>query len=361
MKYIVNCRYATQQATGVQRFAYECSLNVAEILEKNVEFVAPKGKIEKKIKSTLNIKQIGIFKGHLWEQIDLPLYCFFKKSLLISFCSLPPIFYKKTIYTIHDLAYFRYPDFFNAVYSFIYKIVIKLTFKNILSINTVSEFTKSEAIDLLGNRQIDIVNNSINHMVNQNQKSQLPTVLKDKKFLLVVGSLDPRKNTLSLIRSFIKEKTDYYLVIVGDKNKVFAKNDDFFKVDDKKIIFTGYLEDFKLRACYENAECFFYPSLYEGFGIPPLEAIFYNAPLAISDIPVHKEIFKNYAVFYDPNDIKNLNELIKISQILKEKNKKNGIRSDHPLVIKYSKENQKNQLKKIIFSLDSSSSRYQNK
>lgn len=354
MKYIVNCRFATQQTTGVQRFAYECSLNVSEIVDKDIEFVAPRGKIDKKLKSSLNIKNIGFFKGHLWEQIDLPLYCIYKKAVLISFCSLPSIFYKKTMYTIHDLAYLRYPKFFNTWYSLIYKIVIKLTYKNILSLNAVSEFTRSEAIELLGNRQIDIVNNSISHMNNYDQNSELPKIIKDKKYILVVGSLDPRKNVLKLIEAFIKENTDYFLVIVGDKNKVFAKHHDLSKVDNKKIIFTGYLNDSHLKACYENAECFFYPSLYEGFGIPPLEAIYNNTPVAVSDIPVHKEILQNHVTYFDPNKIKDLNLIILKSKSLKKEKEKNGIKSNHPLVDLYSKENQKNQLKKIIFNLDSS-------
>ena len=116
-------------------------------------------------------------------------------------------------------------------------------------------------------------------MNNYDQNSELPKIIKDKKYILVVGSLDPRKNVLKLIEAFIKENTDYFLVIVGDKNKVFAKHHDLSKVDNKKIIFTGYLNDSHLKACYENAECFFYPSLYEGFGIPPLEAIYNNTPV----------------------------------------------------------------------------------
>ena len=351
-KYVVNTRFATQKTTGVQRFAYECSVNISEIIGENVEFVAPKGGIDKQLKSSLNIKQFGFFRGHLWEQIDLPLYCLYKKSILVAFCGLPPIFYKKTIYTIHDLAYIRYPQFFNTLYRLIYSIVIKIAYKNILSINTVSNFTKDEVIDVLGYRKINVVNNSINHMFDKNNNSELPEILKGKKYILAVGSLDPRKNIDSLINAFVKEELDYFLVIVGEKNKVFSKNESLFQANNKKIIFTGYLEDSELRACYQNTECFFYPSLYEGFGIPPLEAIFYNVPIAISNIPPHIEIFDRYAVFYDPRKIEYINSTIEMSKNLLKKYKDDGINSNHPLIKKFSKQNQKNQLKKIILMIE---------
>ena len=116
VKYVVNCRFATQATTGVQRYALECSRIMKEVLGDDVIFVAPKGYINSNIKDELGIRQFGFFKGHLWEQISLPLYSFFQSSILFCFCGAPPILYKKVIYTIHDLAFVRYPEFFNFFY-----------------------------------------------------------------------------------------------------------------------------------------------------------------------------------------------------------------------------------------------------
>ena len=358
MKYVVNCRFISQKTTGVQRFAHESCLNTLDILGSNVEFVCPRGKFKNELDSKLMIKEIGIFKGHLWEQIDLPLYCFFKKRILISFCGLPPIFFKNTIYTIHDIAHIRFPEFFNFIYRWVYKIVVKISYKRILSINTVSYFTRNEVIDFFGLRKINILNNSVNYLL-YNQKKDNPKVkilkeIKNKKYILVVGSLDPRKNLQNLIDAFIKENDDdYFLLVVGSENKVFKNKSPYIK--DKKIIFTGYLSDEDLYMCYKKAQCFFYPSLYEGFGIPPLEAIFYNTPIAISDIKVHKEIFGEYAFYFDPLKIGNIKNIISKAQEIKEKNTFKGIHINHPLVIKYSKNNQRKQLKKILRETDETS------
>ena len=92
MKYVVNCRFISQKTTGVQRFAHESCLNTLDILGSNVEFVCPRGKFKNELDSKLMIKEIGIFKGHLWEQIDLPLYCFFKKGFLFLFVAFHQFF-----------------------------------------------------------------------------------------------------------------------------------------------------------------------------------------------------------------------------------------------------------------------------
>lgn len=350
IKYVVNCRFATQTTTGVQRYALECSRIMKDVLGDSVIFVAPKGYINLNIKDELGIKQFGIFKGHLWEQINLPLYSFFQSSILFCFCGAPPILYKKVIYTIHDLAFVRYPEFFNFFYQFFYKVFVKIAYKRFLGISAVSKFTKSELIDVYGMREIFVVGNSINHFIGGEINPKLPAFLKGSNYYLTVGSIDPRKNIQQLINIFIKEKVDAKLVIIGKGNSVFTEQKYLDKLKSPKIIFTGYLSDDELAACYKNAQCFIYPSLYEGFGIPPLEAVYYKTPVLLSDIPVHREIYGNYAHYFPLSGVRDIRQNIKM--LLSRKKSIRGKGEDHPLLIKYSFKNQKDQLEGIIVELN---------
>jgi glycosyltransferase involved in cell wall biosynthesis len=321
-----------------------------DVLGDSVIFVAPKGYINLNIKDELNIKQFGFFKGHLWEQVSLPLYNFFQSSILFCFCGAPPILYKKVIYTIHDLAFVRYPEFFNFFYQFFYRILVKMAYKRFLGISAVSNFTKSELIDVYGMREIFVVSNSINHLTGVKANPKLPVFLKDSNYYLTVGSIDPRKNIHGLVKAFLEEKVDTKLVIIGKGNSVFTEQKYLDKLKSPKIIFTGYLSDEELAVCYENAQCFIYPSLYEGFGIPPLEAIYYKTPILLSDIPVHREIYGNYAHYFPLSGVKDIKHNIKM---LISKNKSiRGKGEGHPLLIKYSFKNQKKQLEKIIIGLN---------
>lgn len=350
IKYVVNCRFATQAMTGVQRYALECSRIMKEVLGDSVVFVAPKGHISSNIKYELGIKQIGSFKGHLWEQISLPLYSLPQSSILFCFCGSPPILYKRVVYTIHDLAFIRYPEFFNFFYQFFYKVFVKIAYRRFFGISTVSKFTKSELIDVYGVREIFIVSNSVNHLTRILTNPELPAYLKGVNYCLTVGSIDPRKNIQSLVKSFLEEEISDKLVIVGKRNVVFAEQKYLNQLKSSKIIFTGYLSDDELAACYKNAQCFIYPSIYEGFGIPPLEAVYYKTPILLSDIPVHREIYGNYAHYFPLSGMKNISQNIKES--ITENESIKGNRETHPLLVKYSFENQKRQLEKNIKGLD---------
>ncbi len=126
--------------------------------------------------------------------------------------------------------------------------------------------------------------------------------MKDKYFLYV-GNAYPHKNLDTLLRAF---KT------IGDACLVLVGKDDFFykrlrestlaKQLSDRIMFKTNVSDSELRALYQNAQAFVFPSLMEGFGLPALEALANNCPVIVSDIPVFHEILKNSATYFDPHD-----------------------------------------------------------
>lgn len=134
-------------------------------------------------------------------------------------------------------------------------------------------------------------------------------------FLLYVGTVEPRKNLLTLIKAFEQLATDrpnLQLVISGkrgwmvDDLMTYAKRSQA----SRQIIFTGYLGDVDLRALYSSCRVFIYPSFYEGFGLPPLEAMACGAPVIASDIPSIAEVVGDAAVLLDPKDLNLLAESI---------------------------------------------------
>jgi len=143
MKIIVNARFLTQKMTGVQRFATELAVRLAEEKCLDIEFVTPKNIVHLNLARKLNAKIIGSFSGHLWEQICLPFYLRVnKKPLLINLCSTAPIIYKNQIITHHDITYIRFPQSFSSKFILLYKLIIPLILRSSKKVITVSNFSK---------------------------------------------------------------------------------------------------------------------------------------------------------------------------------------------------------------------------
>lgn len=312
VKVFVNARFLTQKLTGVQRFAIEIARQLKTMLP-NVVFVAPADIIHQDMAAQLGVIIIGKHKGVMWEQIDLPLYL--KKNnkpLLINLCNVAPLLYGNQVITIHDVAFLVTPQWFSKSFVLFYKFLIPRIARRARLIFTVSAFSKTEIIRYLHQdiAKIKIIYNGVSEL-------PPPTSVKTDygKYILAVGSIDKRKNILNLVNAFglIKHK-GFKLIIVGDSNTIFNNEGNENLKTHKDIIFTGRVTDNELAGLYTDAKLFVYPSLYEGFGIPPLEAMTYGCPTLVSDIDSLREVCDNasaYANPLDPEDIsKNIDLLL---------------------------------------------------
>lgn len=311
--FIVNGRFLTQKMTGVHRYAYEmcCAFKRAEI---HFLVVAPK-KILADYEICFDLETCGISTSHIWEQIELPIYLNkkYKNHLLISLTGLGSVFYKKMICTIHDISYLIHPEWFSKSYYYVYKWLTPITAKRALKVITVSEFSKEEINSRLNvsKEKIIVIYNAVTSKVILNKKQQI----SPDKFVLTVSSLDPRKNFKRLIQAYnLLNNKNCKLYIIGKKDKVF-RNINFEGLENNpNIVFTGYVTDEQLAQYYSEASLFVYPSLYEGFGIPNLEAMMNMCPVVISDIPPHKEVCGSAAVYFNQYDVKDMAD--KISYVL---------------------------------------------
>lgn len=330
---VINSRFLTQPITGVQRFAIEIAKELKNIYKGDVVFVSPHNILQHAIAQELDVKIIGWHTGYIWEQIDLPIFLKRKNNpLLINLANMAPVFYKNKLSTIHDVAFLKFPQTFSKSFLYSYRFLIPLIIKSSKQILTVSEFSKLEICKAyeIDKEKVSIIYNAVSNKF----KYHVNTELKSQQFFLSVSSLNYRKNFIAVLKAFelysqTHEKINLY--VIGDiKNANFKNIDINNYISNPRIKFLGRVTDDELIDYYSNAMGFIYPSIYEGFGIPPLEAQICNCPILISDIPVLKEIFKSSAVYCNPYDIhdiaKKMNYLSEYSSIYIEKGKLNAQR-----------------------------------
>lgn len=302
-KLFINGRYLTQHLTGVNRFAYELT---CALVNMGVDLIVlcPKQEINSAYDiSRLKIIRYGFGASHVWEQFILPFFFIGKKNyILLNFSGLGPITIKDKFVTIHDLAYLENPSWYSKAYVLLYKYLTPLSVRTSKQVLTVSKFSKNEIIKRLGveGNRISVIYNAAeaNDVEQDDILKKVPS-----NFILAVSSIDPRKNFVRLINafSFIPEQN---LVVVGGSYHVF--NNVELDTSLSNVKFIGRVSDAELTSLYKHATAFVYPSLYEGFGIPPIEAMTYGCPVVVSDIEVLHEVCGEAASYVDPYDEKQM-------------------------------------------------------
>jgi glycosyltransferase involved in cell wall biosynthesis len=240
----------------------------------------------------------------------------------------PPFCRAPLVVTIHDLAFERLPETFTRRGSFQLKLTVRRTAKKAAKIATVSEYSRQDLLDIykLPPEKVVVTYNGVESSFTP--QPSVPNEAEEirkrfgvsRDFLLAVGSLQPRKNLVRLIRAYARlrsEREDFrpQLVIVG--RKLWLTSEIFDEVKRQRwaddVILTGYVADEDLPALYRAARAFVYPSLFEGFGLPPLEAMASGTPVVTSDVSSLPEITGDAALLIDPNDERALaNALIEI-------------------------------------------------
>ena len=349
----IAARFLTQPITGVQRFGIELSKAIKKLIltkdysNYNVKFVAPKNIIHNEIADFLNVEKVGSLKGQLWDQIFLLKFLKSKGNpLIINFSNTLPVFYENKIVTIHDIIHLKFPVSYS--YRKYYEIVFPLMMKYSKHIITVSEFSKKEICSYFGisEDRVSVVYNGID------ERFKPKKLNNQEKYILGVSSIAYHKNFIKLIEAYLKLKTkNIKLYIVGGLNeKIFGKNSkNILKMIEvnKNIKFLGRVDDSKLIELYSNATCFVYPSLYEGFGIPPLEAQACGCPVVLSDIPVFREVYGNSAIYFNPLDAEDIAN--KIEEVINNENLRDYfIRKGFENTKKYTWENSAKAFFKIL-------------
>ncbi len=319
-KIFINGKFTAQPTTGVQRMA-RCNIEaldaaiVASGAIDNEEWILlcpPNGDFPKlkaiKIRS-FGSRKLGL---HFWEQFFLPLASI--GGMLVSFSGSTPLLKWNQVFTIHDAAVFDFPKAYTYIfrnwYKFLFK-TVKLFAKKII---TVSEFSKTRILDCLkidGSR-ILVIHCGHEHLrlISEDSSVWHELGLENTRYLLAVASLNPSKNLLALIEAFTHvSNKDIKLILVGSSYmNIFSESE--VMLNDERVVFTGAVNDEQLKSLYKNAEALVFPSVYEGFGIPPLEAMYCGCPVLAANAASIPEVCGNAAYYFDPYSVSSITSAI---------------------------------------------------
>jgi len=231
----------------------------------------------------------------------------------------------KLVVTVHDII----PKLFPKAQTFRRNLYFKFIFPHVLAqadrIISVSQSTKKDLVKHYG---IDESTINVTYLGSDltYTKATVPKKYNlPKDYILFVGTVEPRKNLRRVIEAYKKLNPKESLVIVGAKG---WEKEDIYQNSSKKIIFTGYVDSEDLPKIYSNAKVFIYPSLYEGFGIPVLEAMNCRVPVITSHVSSLPEVAGDAAIYVDPysiNDMKDAMAALLKSKKLRDEFIKKGI------------------------------------
>jgi hypothetical protein len=298
------------------------------------------------VKFILNSHLSKFFRGKIWITYFKFLFSSYNIDVFWSPNFIVPFWLSKkikVIVTVHDLSHKSFSDFVNRKTKLNFKINLCRSLKRADKVIAISEFTKSEIIKYYNwiNPKKIIVNycgyDPKNMLVDLSLNDQLIHEIYNikSKFILALSSLVSRKNTITILKAYkelLNSNNNYKLVLVGKKDNDTDLLSTYIKENNlvDKIIFTGYVPNNHIGWFYNNCEVYVSASLYEGFGIPNIEAYGVSKRVILSDIPVYREIFGDLVFYFKPLDY------IGLCNLLKESNSK---RKDSKFLQKFKWEN----------------------
>ncbi len=313
----INGRFLGRRATGVDRFASEILRALDQLLERNppavsfVLLVPRKTVLPVPVFKHIKIRFVGTNASIFWEQVVLPFHSL--RGSLLNLCNSAPVFKFNQYVAIHDAAPLSVPESYGIKFRLWYGFLMPILGLMGKRVITVSEFSKGDIAKQyhISREKIDVVGESGEHML---RIPADPGILKKNGlrpggYVLGVSSMTPHKNFSTLVEavSLMRDERSFDVVVAGGANsKIFGK----VKMPNN-VKMVGYVSDGELRALYENAACFVFPSYYEGFGLPPMEAMSLGCPVVAAHAASIPEVCGSAAVYFDPKNAQQLAETLK--------------------------------------------------
>jgi glycosyltransferase involved in cell wall biosynthesis len=314
-KIYLNGRFLTQRQTGVQRYSRETLQALDDLLYDEQSFtgcsfhlLVPEN-CEVPLLRAVHVQRIGPLTGHLWEQFTLPWAA--RDGLLWSFGPTGPLLRAHQAVTIHDATVRAVPEAFSWHFRTLYGLAMPLLIRRTAQVMTVSRFSRDELVRLFGAQAdaLRISGEGWQHAKRIRADASILTKhqLERGKYVLAVSSVTPHKNFAVVERAMQRLASSGYRVVIagGVDPRIFGDSAAL-----KTVEMVGYVSDSQLRALYEGAGAFVYPSLYEGFGLPPLEAMAYGCPVIASRAASMPEVCGEGAQYFEPHDDRALADLI---------------------------------------------------
>lgn len=264
--------------------------------------IAPAGSSAESPWPQLPLRRAGAGGGHLWEQTGLPLAT--RGGWLVSLCNTGPLLKRQQVLFLHDAQTFAIPRNFNWKFRLWYRLLFSVAGRNAAAVMTNSAFSRDELVRRVGLDPERITPRwlGVEHVTRVPPDMGIFTrhALPEPPFVLAVSSVNPNKNFSAVIRALELLGPDAPpCVIAGQRyDRVFGRS----ALDSRRVTHVGHVTDAELYALYSRASCLLFPSFYEGFGLPPVEAMALGCPAIVSRASVLPEICGDAALYCDPAD-----------------------------------------------------------
>jgi glycosyltransferase involved in cell wall biosynthesis len=327
MKIGIDARFYGPEGKGLGRYVQKLIENLEKIDDGSHQYYIflRKDNFNSYIPRSGNFKKVlADFKWYSWgEQFRFPFLLNRFNLDLMHFChfNMPWLYKGKFVVTIHDLILFHYPTTKNTTRNkihyflkfIIYKFIIKSAAKRAQKIITVSNFTKQDIVNELkiSEKKVIVTLEGCEVVFKKNVSiTEDNKYKKFKPFLLYVGNAYPHKNLERFCRAFLlirKRYPNLKLLLVGEKDFFYERLQKFINDNNiQNIHLAGFVSDEELDIIYREALLYVFPSLYEGFGLPPLEAMVRQVPVVSSDRTSMPEILGFSAHYFNPEDVEGI-------------------------------------------------------
>lgn len=331
MRILIDLTSLADNFSGIERFASNIAYQLVKNYNNNKYILVFKNSVYKKFLefNQKNNIRIVVLKGNdklIFSQLILPLNLGRYKADVYLFLAFPApllFFRKNSITTIHDIGCWDCPHTRKALSKYYFRILYRKASFFGRNIMTVSNFSKGRIVDKLHVKEekVWVINNGLSEVFLNYVDKETNTLSAIKKYklpsryLLCLSTLEPRKNLRLLIEAYRElqneGKIEIDLVLAGRKGwKIDNLLDDLEQSVIDKIHFTGFVDDDDLPVLYKNASFFVFPSIYEGFGIPPLEAMSMGTIVISSDSTSLPEVLGEAAIYFKNNDKEDLKSKI---------------------------------------------------
>lgn len=323
MKIGIDARLFNLNSTGIGRYTTCLILHLQKLNTSHTFYLFTNRDLPDNLfNRNFKVINIPIKKNLLWIYIFLPFYIRkYKLDVYHGLTNFEIPFWKpcKFIITMHDIIPLKHPNTVTLKYWIICKLLIGKALHKADKVITVSRFSKKE---ILGSYKIDekkiiIISQAIEKLSKGDTSNK--NIVVSKNYIMFVGRIESRKNIKNLLLAFCNLKKqislpDLKLVIVGEDGGYFKQMKALINKLNmvKDVITPGFLPDNDVAALYKNAQCFVFPSLSEGFGFPPLEAMANGVPVICSDLPAIKENTENAVLYIDPYNVEMICEKMKV-------------------------------------------------
>jgi glycosyltransferase involved in cell wall biosynthesis len=321
MRFSVDAHAIGQHLTGNETYIRNL-LNCFEVLDREADFVAYISREEAvaDVPHRFKTRRVSV-NPFVRLGYDLPRrVAEDRPSLLHVQYTAPLACSAPIVVSVHDVSFLEHPEYFTTFRAMQLRVTVRRTVKAASCVLTPSEFSKQRILDAykLADDKVVVLPNGVSsvfHPVSREvAQRSMRTSLPSAPFILTVGDLQPRKNHLGLIRAFedlirAHPQLPHHLVVVGKEETWYAPT---VRAAAKKsqvadrIHFTGFVDDEELRRLYGSCDLFVYPSFYEGFGLPILEAMACGRAVACSNTSAMPDVADSAALLFDPTSQRDL-------------------------------------------------------